>query len=576
MTSPRQRYVAAALAALAFVAPVKFGTPVVLDSVQMLPGSAIEWLLFSWPIALLVILVGLTLGPVTALPRQPVSILVLVWLGTQALALPGSINWQTSAETVFFFAGCVLVYLVVARYGREPAAVNAVLIGLSLATLATILVALDQHFGGLEATRQFAIGNEPLMQRLASGRVFGTFVYPNTLAGFLVLAFAPVLAWIGGRSWPRQVRWAALISAAGMMSWGLLLTGSRGGLAAFVVVILTGALLLAKTRPQRLAGIGAAVLCMAAGAMLIGSRGAASLEARFDYWRGAVAVARDFPWLGTGPGTFGSIYPLYKTASTEEAELVHNAYLQMWSDSGVLAFLAFAALWGGGLWLAVRRARESGGEPVRVALAAALAGWVVHQGVDFNLHVPGTALPAFLLLGLAVAGQVTSAEKPVPSWRWTRLAVLGAGLAVVGWEGRLLLAKARLAGGDLVGAVRLVPNNADYWSALSRAAEEAANWPLAIQAAERAVELDRYRASRHWRLALAEARVHGWTERSAAQLREAVRLNPTKKQYREALAEVEEKLRQGPGALLLSAPQGEVAGFSIDSSRQEDYKPRSN
>jgi len=64
-----------------------------------------------------------------------------------------------------------------------------------------------------------------------------------------------------------------------------------------------------------------------------------------DYWRGAIAIARDHPWLGTGPGTFGSIYPKYKIASTEEAQLVHNSYLQMWSDSGVIGFLTFALLW---------------------------------------------------------------------------------------------------------------------------------------------------------------------------------------------------------------------------------------
>ena len=62
--------------------------------------------------------------------------------------------------------------------------------------------------------------------------------------------------------------------------------------------------------------------------------GWASAAARGDYWRGAVAIARDHPLFGTGPGTFGSIYPKYKTATTEEAQLVHNSYLQMASDSG--------------------------------------------------------------------------------------------------------------------------------------------------------------------------------------------------------------------------------------------------
>jgi hypothetical protein len=40
---------------------------------------------------------------------------------------------------------------------------------------------------------------------MTSNRVFGPFVYPNALAGFLVVAFAPVLAWI----WVRARGWDA-------------------------------------------------------------------------------------------------------------------------------------------------------------------------------------------------------------------------------------------------------------------------------------------------------------------------------------------------------------------------------
>ena len=42
----------------------------------------------------------------------------------------------------------------------------------------------------------FVSSDPELQSRLISNRVFGTFVYPNALAGFLVVAFAPVLAWL--------------------------------------------------------------------------------------------------------------------------------------------------------------------------------------------------------------------------------------------------------------------------------------------------------------------------------------------------------------------------------------------
>jgi hypothetical protein len=55
------------------------------------------------------------------------------------------------------------------------------------------------------------------LARMTSNRVFGPFVYPNALAGFLVVAFAPVLAWIWvrARGWDARVKWLALVFAGG-------------------------------------------------------------------------------------------------------------------------------------------------------------------------------------------------------------------------------------------------------------------------------------------------------------------------------------------------------------------------
>ena len=127
--------------------------------------------------------------------------------------------------------------------------------------------------------------------------------------------------------------------------------------------------------------------------------GTGSLEARTDYWRGAIRIIKDHPWIGTGPGTFGSIYPMYKTALTEEAAAVHNSFLQMWSDSGILAFLAFGVLWIVAVRDSFRLSRERVGDVAAAAICGALVGWTVHGLVDFELYVPGVALPAFVLLG---------------------------------------------------------------------------------------------------------------------------------------------------------------------------------
>jgi tetratricopeptide (TPR) repeat protein len=100
----------------------------------------------------------------------------------------------------------------------------------------------------------------------------------------------------------------------------------------------------------------------------------------------------------------------------------------------------------------------------------------------------------------------------------------------------------------------LAPWNADYWAATGLAAGQAGELELAIAALEQAVQHDRFRAARHWRLAQAELAAHGLTPRARAELRLAVELNRTHKLYRQTLDEAEEKLRQGGMGLLESVP----------------------
>src|SRR5206468_7117810 len=114
--------------------------------------------------------------------------------------------------------------------------------------------ALSQRFGGLEATRKFAaeqvdMQNAPAdyLLKLTSNRVFAWFGgYPNALAGFLVLVFAPVLAfvWMRGQNWEARAKWVLLGLAGAVMVMCLVFTGSRGGFVAFAVMIVTGLLCL--------------------------------------------------------------------------------------------------------------------------------------------------------------------------------------------------------------------------------------------------------------------------------------------------------------------------------------------
>jgi tetratricopeptide (TPR) repeat protein len=413
---------------------------------------------------------------------------------------------------------------------------------------------------------------------MTSNRVFGSFVYPNTLAGYLVVAFAPVIAWIWARarSWNTSVKWATLLIVAGLMVFCLVLTGSRGGFVAFAASVAAGLWCLARGRSRHVVtviavGLALLVVVFAAGHRhgLIGV-GTGSFEARKDYWRGAVAIARDHPWWGTGPGTFGSIYPKYKAATTEEAQLVHNNFLEMWCDSGIFAFIVFAALWLVALRDAFRLARQRVGDSAAVAICAGLTGWAVHSLVDFDLYVPGTALPAFLLLG-ALQGlkelREISPVAPRGFSRWFLGAVCAVVAVVVFWaEGREVAAgfahaRARELGplnapgalAEARRAIALAPHDSRYDVTAGDLAVILQRYDEAIEHYRQAIDNDPYRAGYHWRLARAEMAAHGVSEAAREQLRWAVKLNPTRYSH---LAEAEESVRQPAPGLLESAPAG--------------------
>jgi O-antigen ligase len=589
------RWIIACLAALAFLAPLKFGTPVVTQALLIPPSNFFEWVFFSWPNQIVVIfaftaLLWLVFDPERVAARtDALFLLPLAFLATQALATLISINRQVSADTLMHFATCVLLFYAAAWYVRDGAATARIFGGLGLATFLVAILALQQHFGGLQEAREFAAlysdrvaMPKDLLLRITSNRVFAWFGgYPNALAGYLVAAFAPTLAWIWvrARNWDGRVKWLTLVFAGGLMGYCLLLTGSRGGFVAFAAMIVTGLFWCIPKGRRGGFGIGL-VLLVLAGTLFVAQRrglvtlGRSSLEARGDYWRGAVKIAHDHFWLGTGPGTFGSVYPKYKTAQTEEAQLVHNNFLEMWSDSGLPAFIVFAALWLLAIRDGFRLVGQRRGDVGAVAVCAALTGWVVHGMVDFDLYVPGVGIPAFLLLGILQGLKELPSVKPVAPQgkaKWVIGLVCAVLVGAVVWiEGR------SLAAGSLYGqatglerenpvaafeeirrAVSLSPDNAFYQAAAGSLAVRLGKFDEAIGYYRAAINNDPFRASYHWRLARAEMAAHGVDDKARQQLQQAVALNPTNQRYRQTPDEVEESVRQSSSSLLQSSPARE-------------------
>ena len=283
---------------------------------------------------------------------------------------------------------------------------------------------------------QFNRGNNfmliPFLQRVDYGhRASGFFVCPNHLAGLL-----EVLGIFGVSicCWSRWPVWSKLLVAylTCVCYAGVALTGSRGGylsVAASLIVFAILSLIVLRSGGSHLmwrfglTGLVALAAVLAAVALLFHQSFVLSERAgnivdtqnmRFQLWHAAVQQWKLQPVTGTGSGT----YRFYgREFRTEEMQMdpndVHNDYLHLLCEYGVVGALGFLFFFFAHLRQGLRGFAYFG--PRRVATGdsllsdrlalnigaiSAIAAYVVHSAVDFNLHIPANALLLAFVFGL--------------------------------------------------------------------------------------------------------------------------------------------------------------------------------
>jgi O-antigen ligase len=251
------------------------------------------------------------------------------------------------------------------------------------------------------------------------GIPFGPYVNRNHFAGFAELV-APValVPLILGKV--RRERWCIVGLFALIPIVSLFLSASRGGIISFVLELAVLALwiiLRGGAGKQTLAG--AAVLLAAL--LLVSWLGVGQILQRFSSMQtlevaeGKRAAMRrdtwhiflDHPVAGTGLGTLQRVFPPYETLYDGKiVNHTHNDYLEALAETGILGGLACA-------WFLVvlfidsrrRLLQQSQSFSIVFHLSAVLAciGFLTHELVDFNLHIPANALLFFLMAHLATA-----------------------------------------------------------------------------------------------------------------------------------------------------------------------------
>lgn len=443
------------------LAVLKFGNPVILDGRIIVPGSLGDALSLTnpWPtrwgnwLMLALAAGGAAIGFAgrnRGVMTRLLAGLPLAWFGWQLVSAGQTVDSELTATTLLHFVAVLAAYFLGAWIVPNRRGLSLLLVGL-LAALAICLVrSVNQRLvefpqdrltltegertgwtnfppevihqmkaeSLILTTNGVDVANPIILAKLAKGRVHGTLVYPNALAGMLLLLgpVALVLAVRGTVALRPVTRWGVVGLAAFLIGAGFFWTGSKS--AWLVALLLTGLWVLRLPWPVRWK-VAVVVLVLVGGLAVFGLRfrayfaaGATSVGARFDYWRAAVQTVGERPLVGTGPGTFQRPYARLKAPESEMARLAHNDYLEQFSDSGLPGGVFYTAWIATLLTVLARRAWAADTEPLNFALFLGLAGWFAQGFTEFALYIPALAWTAFALAGALLARLPTARQSP--------------------------------------------------------------------------------------------------------------------------------------------------------------------
>jgi hypothetical protein len=410
---------------------LKFGNPPVLEKWIDAPEGLWQFVLgYPWPIAWAYWLLALVavVGVIVARPKSaaPCWLLALpvVWLVWQLLAGAHSADPELTRLTLKHFAASVLCFYLGYFSLSRVQQVWPFWLGLVCGFLLVLAVGWEQQLGGLKQTREYFyrevyphMNKVPpeYLKRISSNRIFSTLLYPNVLAGALLLLLPPVLAavWQPRHLLTAAARWflIALVGIAGLAC--LYWSGSKGG---WLLMLLLGLIVLLRlpfSRRLKLVLVSGVLIAGLAGFFwrhaAFFEKGATSVGARFDYWRAAVQTAGANLLLGTGPGTFALAYEEVKHPESEMARLVHNDYLEQASDSGLVGLLAYTLFIAAALILTFPRpGKAPAADPddwLPFAVWLGVLGWSLQGLIEFGLYIPALAWPAFTFLGWLLGRQ---------------------------------------------------------------------------------------------------------------------------------------------------------------------------
>ncbi len=440
-----------------FIFPIKLGAPYI-DEIGLYIPTLIELIFASWTSVILcyfgllifiIIMAGVLLKNKVILKFDISNVSLIAYLIFCIASVLYSVNKHTTIINNLLILSASSAFLASRKITRQKNDklfhILFVLI-LSAATFVSIN-GIHQFFYGLDDMRNFLDMEKikktallykntdyhtySLYLRLISNRVFSTFVYPNSLSGYLCMilpflfelfrqnkanllktyiqvVFVAVVClsfWFYMQSMSFFIPVAIISVCVFPLSilYCLILTGSKGGLVTLIMVSsIYFAILIIRNKKNRLSVKTTliAIILLSTLIFQVSKGKIKTLKARFDYWRCATKMIKDAPLLGFGTGTFGTIYPKYNIIDAEQTQFAHNNYIQTATETGLVSGFFFILVWLVPLIYFVKKSLKQKLPTLESAAGFSIMAFFIHGMVDFDYYIPTIAFYAFFMLGL--------------------------------------------------------------------------------------------------------------------------------------------------------------------------------
>jgi putative inorganic carbon (hco3(-)) transporter len=357
-----------------------------------------------------------------------IGLLLILIIAIEISSFTSIGNFRTR-QFILNFLPIILIFILISsiKLTKEKFVIFIIFIALSSCYVSTLGV--YQKIYSLKETGDFITSFkfaedriiDDAKKRIGTGRVFSTFQLPSTYAGYLSIIIPIIL--LSALTIKNKMFRILCILLLAVSFASLIFSKSFGGILGFFLSnLIFGSIYFTQRYRFSLSKFILLLLTMifviSMMIALIGSNRPDNpwnfshpenpMLLRFKNWSSALNIMRDYPITGTGAGTFGAIYTKYAPSGSNPTQHVHNSYLELGAETGVLGFLAltcFSLIW---IYKAIRICQKDSENQVlwkNILLSIGGSSFLIHNIVDFDLYSPALSLFAFSVLALPFSSE---------------------------------------------------------------------------------------------------------------------------------------------------------------------------